>query len=380
MNRVKKWLLTSIILATLFSVSLAIIYYNRHDAFVYVSMLWVLACIVVMFISKPNVQLWALYTGTTILTLGLYEAYLAGWFSEQSPKLINFSISNPAYFQTHNILGTVPKKDIQVTAQKSYGNELLYNVQYTIDQNGLRLGFNQSKKPPMNSVLFFGGSFTFGEGVNDNETMPYRFEEKGRFKAFNFGFHGYGPHQMLATLENEMEKAIVSDTHPKYAVYQAIPSHVDRCAGRAWWDQSGPQYRLNEKGEAIYQGPFQNFLMSSFITVMTRSNVVRKRLSSSAKATSIADIDLFVNIVNKSKSLFEKRYGGQFYVLLWPSDYRLYQAILSKLKTKQIVVIKIEDILSDIEKYRIRFSYENHPNQLAHDKIATYILKFLQEK
>jgi GT2 family glycosyltransferase len=51
---------------------------------------------------------------------------------------------------------------------------------------------------------------------------------------------------------------------------------------------------------------------------------------------------------------------------------------LSKLKTKQIKVIKIEDILSDIEKLMIRFPYENHPNQLAHEKIATYLLKFLQ--
>ncbi|MEK8019270.1 MAG: hypothetical protein VSS75_020555, partial [Candidatus Parabeggiatoa sp.] len=246
---------------------------------------------------------------------------------------------------------------------------------------GLRLGFNQSKKPPMNSVLFFGGSFTFGEGVNDNETMPYRFEEKGIFKAFNFGFHGYGPHQMLAILENEIEKAIVSDIPPKFAVYQAIPSHIARCAGRAWWDQSGPQYLLNEQGEAAYQGPFKNFLMSRFMTLMTRSNIVRKALSSSAQATSSADIDLFVSIVNQSKNLFKARYGGQFYVLLWPSsNSRLYQAILSKLKTRQLVVIKIEDILSDIEKYRIRFPYENHPNQLAHEKIAAYLLKFLSEK
>jgi len=241
MNRIKKWILTSLMLATLFAVSLAIVYYNRHNAFVYVSLLWVFACIVVMFISKPNVQLWALYTGTAILTFGLYEAYLAGWFSEKTPELINFSISNPAYFQTHKILGTVPKKNIQITAQKSYRNKLLYNVQYTIDQNGLRIGFNHRQEPET-AVLFFGGSFTFGEGVNDNETMPYRFEEKGIFKAFNFGFHGYGPHQMLAILENEMEKSIVSDTPSKYAVYQAIAGHVDRCAGRAWWDQSGPRY------------------------------------------------------------------------------------------------------------------------------------------
>ncbi len=356
------------------SASLTIAYYNRSDAFVYISLLWFLGCLAVVLTSKSNIQLLALYTGTAILTFGLYEAYLSGWFSEQSPDLINFSISNPAYFQTHRLLGAVPKKDIRVTAQKPYGNEVFYNVKYTIDKNGLRRGFNHRHRPET-AILFFGGSFTFGEGVNDDETMPYRVEEKGGFKAFNFGFHGYGPHQMLAVLENNLEQTIIANASPRYAVYQAIFDHVARCAGRAWWDQSGPRYSLNERGKAIYQGPFQNFLIASFITVITRSNFVRKWLSSWGQTISIADIDLFVNIVDKSRNLFEERYGGKFYVLLWPDNSHFYKEILSRLKTRQIAVIKIDDILSDMDKYRINVPYENHPNKSAHEKIADYLVK-----
>jgi len=384
-NKVKKFVMAILTLIILLSVSLAVTYYNRNDPFVYITMLWVSACILIILISKSNLRLLALYAGTAMLAFGLYEAYLAGWFSEQNPKFTNFSISNPSYFQSHSILGYSPKKDIQVRAKKSYRDEALYDVQYTIDSNGLRIGPNNSKDGIM-SVLFFGGSITFGEGVNDQEAMPYRFEEKsnGRFKAFNFGFHGYGPHQMLAILENEMEKPIVKDNPPQYAIYQAIPSHVIRCRGRAFWDKSGPNYVLDEQGEAVYGGPFHNFIISNFIQVMARSIMIRRWLSAyKDKEISDMDIDLFGSIVKKSENIFMNRYGGKFYVLLWPGNTKLFKRILSKLKRKQISIIKIEDVLSDYkikkEKYRIRLPYAYHPNKLAHETIAENLIKLLNK-
>jgi hypothetical protein len=214
--------------------SLAIAYYNRNDAFVYIAMLWLATCLMIMWRAKSTLRLWALYIGAAVFTLGLYEAYLAGWFAKPEPQLVNFSISDPTYFKPHPILGVAPKKDVQVRATKRYGDKQVYDVRYTIGTNGLRTG-SQAGQGSTPSVLFFGCSFTFGEGVNDNETLPYQFEEKarGRFKAFNFGFHGYGPHHILAILENAMERNIVAAHPPRYAVYQAITGHIDRCAGRA---------------------------------------------------------------------------------------------------------------------------------------------------
>ena len=80
------------------------------------------------------------------------------------------------------------------------GGETLYAVVYSVDKRGLRV------EPPLapghgdRCVLFFGCSYTFGEGVNDAETLPYRTGvlAEGRLRMINFGLHGYGPHQMLA--------------------------------------------------------------------------------------------------------------------------------------------------------------------------------------
>ena len=49
------------------------------------------------------------------------------------------------------------------------------------------------------SLNFFGGSFAFGFGLNDNETMPYLLQKYLKnWKIENYGINGYGVHQMLA--------------------------------------------------------------------------------------------------------------------------------------------------------------------------------------
>jgi len=59
---------------------------------------------------------------------------------------------------------------------------------------------NQKYKGNMN---VFGGSWVFGEGLNDNETLPYYLQQIfPDYKVTNFGFHGWGPHNALYLLEN----------------------------------------------------------------------------------------------------------------------------------------------------------------------------------
>jgi hypothetical protein len=55
----------------------------------------------------------------------------------------------------------------------------------------------------------FGCSFTFREGVEDREAMPYLVGELSKYIVYNFGFHGYGAHQMLSALEYGIVDRIV---------------------------------------------------------------------------------------------------------------------------------------------------------------------------
>ena len=76
----------------------------------------------------------------------------------------------------------------------------IYKAEYTIDSNLLRETLSAETGP---TIAFFGDSFTFGEGVNDAETLPQAFADLlgRRERVLNLGFSGYGPHQFLAELQ-----------------------------------------------------------------------------------------------------------------------------------------------------------------------------------
>ena len=80
-------------------------------------------------------------------------------------------------------------------------------------------------------MVFFGGSNTFGEGVEDNQTMPFFFAAAAPDTAvYNYGFCGYGPQQMLALLEDHRIDPLI-DGRDVIGVYLFIDAHVQRAVG-----------------------------------------------------------------------------------------------------------------------------------------------------
>lgn len=64
--------------------------------------------------------------------------------------------------------------------------------------------YTYSKKENKPRLLILGDSFTFGDGVNNNETYPYYLQQKlPDAEVINFGVHGYGHDQMLIYLKEE---------------------------------------------------------------------------------------------------------------------------------------------------------------------------------
>ena len=110
---------------------------------------------------------------------------------------------NNGFFLKDTLLGYKPKPNIKTSSVKKYGEQTLYSVAYSIGEDGYRItpGRNEERNK---FILFFGCSFTFGEGVNDNETMPYFVSSvASTHQVYNFGFCGYGPQQMLAKLTDD---------------------------------------------------------------------------------------------------------------------------------------------------------------------------------
>jgi lysophospholipase L1-like esterase len=67
-----------------------------------------------------------------------------------------------------------------------------------IDENGQRRTFAPPGAEPDKTIVFFGGSTTWGTGANDEATIPSFFARKNpSYRVINFGETGYVAHQSL---------------------------------------------------------------------------------------------------------------------------------------------------------------------------------------
>lgn len=357
----------------------AIAYYNRTAAFLIITPLWLIFCLAGAYFSQGKMRLIIFYLIPFVLAFGVAEYRQAYNQTSDSKTYINFSISDPQYFQTHPLLGTAPKPDFLVHASKKTSSEVIYDVKYTINANAIRqtADFIPPGKP---AALFYGGSFTFGEGVNDQETLPAYFQEymNGELQAINMGFHGYGPHQMLVSLEHSMEEKIIAENPPRYLIYQAIPSHVARSHGFNFWDYGGPKYILDDNNNAQYTGPFHGTFNRYALSFLSRSKLLQKWFAREREITP-EHTQLFTAIVAKSAQIFKERYGGQMLVLVWhygDQEMPIYKSI----QALGIPVFLVRDIITDLtaapNKYCLH-PLDPHPTPLAYRKTARWLADYI---
>lgn len=266
------------------------------------------------------------------------------------------------------------------SVQKYQGDQLVYNQIYTITPQRIR------ETPIANhaagcNVVFFGGSFTFGEGVSDHETMPYFFAKEGggKFNVYNLGFHGYGPHQMLRALETERLKTIV-DGPVHLVIYQGFQSHVDRVAGNTFWDHYGPRYTVMPDGSVKYQGPFHGKSYKFFYDLFRHSALyvfIQERVIQLHSFDS-ENIPLYLGVLEQSRRMVEHNLHAPFHVLFWDKGAGniLTDQIVKKFEDKQFGLIKVSQIIPEIEANQKLYTlspYDTHPNPTAHHLIGKYL-------
>ncbi|OAD23229.1 conserved hypothetical protein, membrane [Candidatus Thiomargarita nelsonii] len=351
--------------------------------YIWLCLLWIIFFLACFFrTNRTLLKALFVYPIAILLTLGIFETYL--WFKfQQKESMLQYE--NKDYSQPHDILGYAPQKDIVTTSRNYHGNELLYDVTYSINPYGLRVTPEPTKKDKKACILFFGGSFTFGEGVNDEQSMPYLVGLKSGYRTYNFGFHGYGPHQMLAALEHDLVEETI-DCMPTHIIYQVIMGHVSRSAGHSRWDKHGPKYILGEDGKVKYQGHFDDQTISSWLgKVRDKSTIYRKIFQNGSYIfVNKQDVELFIQIVNSAKKISKHLFKESlFHVILWdpsPSsndtNVQHYNMIMKGFNKNHIRVHLVSDILPSY-KNKVKYAispHDWHPNYLAHDLISYYIV------
>ena len=226
--------------------------------------------------------------------------------------------------EPHDLLGYRPLKNWRGRALKKSAELVAYECIYSTDEFHRRSTPITAPEKRDRFALFFGGSFTFGEGVNDDETLPAQFGQAAPgFMPYNYGFQGYGPQSMYAHLLRDGFKDEIRQRRG-IAVYVFITRHVARAIGAygvvKGWGRHLPCFR-GESGQLIHRGTFERChpLRQGLYDLLARSNTLAYLQFDYPYRYRTQDWILTARLIIKSsrrlKALFDQ---VTFYVLFYP--------------------------------------------------------------
>lgn len=300
----------------------------------------------------------------------------AGGVGEHPPQRVQgWSIADP-------VLGHTLPPNAQITDTKERGGKRLYQATYTTDAYHRRITPMDHREQRRNFLLFFGCSMTFGLGVNDNETMPfYVAQYASRYRPYNYGVSGYGPHYMLAQLQrDEFTKEI--HEHHGIAIYTFIDDHIKRAIGAMWhynnWEQHAPFYTLDTHDRLVRKGDFTSGrpLVSFLYWVMGRSQILQSFNITFPPSIREEHIRLTARMIVEARTAFHQQFpSAEFYVLLYPGAERGKDLIPYLAQTG----VKYLDYatLIDWPHPELTQADRGHPTAQGHKMVAAQLAKDL---
>ena len=263
--------------------------------------------------------------------------------------------------------------------KRASDDSVIYDALYSIDATGLRVTPPDQPGPP---TFFFGNSFTFGEGVDDHHCLPYLYSLKAKKRAENFGVGGYGPHQMLRSLEVDLP-AQLGRERPDLVVYTAIMVHIDRAAGAPTHGYEGPYYEV-VNGLARYAGSIRDAKRAEFLASKFQRHsgfwmrIVQPYIDRFDRP---GDREQFVAIIERAKELAAKRFKADFLTVIWDvgpwRDASVEEDadwVARRLARDGVAVIRLSERLPHLQDASYYMPVDGHPNGKAYEEVANLIV------
>lgn len=120
------------------------------------------------------------------------------------------------------------------------------NGKITILKEGIRSNGKEPSNKKGKTILVVGDSFTYGEGVADDETWPAQLQEISGLNVINGGVFGYGIDQSYIRM-----KQLSDEYNPDIIIFSFISMGIFNCQLSERSSAPKPYFILSEKGEII---------------------------------------------------------------------------------------------------------------------------------
>ncbi|HYD47026.1 MAG TPA: hypothetical protein VEB21_01695 [Terriglobales bacterium] len=229
-------------------------------------------------------------------------------------------------------------------------------------------------------ILFFGCSYTFGEGVGEEQTFPYLVQTAtaGKLQTRNFGVSGTAPHYALA----QVESGIVgreAGCHPTDAVYLLLPHHLVRVSGK-WSILFGPRFVLDAAGKPVRNGTFRQPSLHFFWDIFRHTSMlaIAKRGYTPEGPVTESDFVLLRQLLLTLRQRLQEQYPGIRFEILYWDDHQDEHALelWQRLSGWQMPVQRLSDVLPGLHDpgSNLYLPDDRHPSPLAHAQLADYLV------
>ncbi len=269
-------------------------------------------------------------------------------------------------------------------------------VVHTTNSSGFRgREFSELKDKNIKRIAFFGDSFTFGEGVKDNDIFTKRIEDylnktdqKVKYECLNFGVGGYNTEQSLLLLKEIILKKyspdivilcyILNDVEPKLFYHDKASKSVKRRPRELYIPEGLPNqkppksilYKLRIS-KLIWQ-LFNNKKLSSKTIQYYHSIYNNEQLWKNNKESLIKFVDVC------------KNNNVRCYVAIFPLLYNLHsnypftdlhKKIENTISDKSISIDLLPEFIGKKDTDLWVHPTDQHPNEIAHNLAAERITK-----
>jgi hypothetical protein len=314
--------------------------------------------------------------------LSIVEAAATILETKVAPVVVTKGLSVP-----QPIIGWGPERAGRFHAEKTDPKSgiPIYSADYTIDSNLLRETRSVETGP---TIVFFGDSVTFGEGLNDAETLPQAFADLlGRKqRVLNLGYSGYGPQQFLAELQTGRFDGVIG-AQPRLFIFMTAAGHAERTGCKSSWVLRGPRYAL-ENGHVALKGACYEDVSPLIRYWIQHMASYRLFIQPYLQKATHDDVELYVRILLAAVNLAKEKYGVATlipYVLYPVKDYLegtgfTDDEIVQRLRDGGAMVVDVSLAKEEAAGAKLRIEGDRHPTPLANRLRASIIKEYIESR